>query len=189
MTATATREWKGLQIPTSGTFNIDPMHSEFGFVGTHMMFTKVRGQFLDVTGTVELAEDPTQSSIEINVKTPSISTGADPRDGHLRSGDFLDTDNYPEMTYRSTSIRHAGGSEFAVTGDLAIKDVTRPVELTVTFEGTGVNPWGVEVAGVSASGEINREDWGLTWNAPLEAGGVLVGRKVGLAIEIQGARA
>jgi polyisoprenoid-binding protein YceI len=93
------------------------------------------------------------------------------------------------MTFRSTNIRHIGGSEFAVTGHLTIKDVTKPVEFVVTFEGVGINPWGAEVAGVSARAQVDREDWGLTWNAALETGGVLVGKKVSLAIEIQGARA
>lgn len=188
MTATATREWNGLQIPAPGTFAIDPSHSEFGFVATHMMFTKVRGKFTDISGTVELAEDPTRSAVEITIKTASVSTGEENRDGHLRGADFFDSDNHPEMTFRSTGIKHVGGSEFAVTGDLTIQGVTKPVELAVTFEGFGVNPWGVEVAGVSARGEINREDWGLTWNAPLETGGVLVGKKIGLTIEVQAAR-
>jgi polyisoprenoid-binding protein YceI len=188
MTATATREWNGLQIPAPGTFAIDASHSSFGFVATHMMFTKVRGQFTDVSGTVELAEDPTQSTIEIVIKTASVSTGAQDRDGHLRSGDYLDSDNYPEMTFRSTNIKQVAGDEFTVTGDLIIRGVAKPVQLAVTFEGFGVNPWGVEVAGVSARGEINREDWGLTWNAALETGGVLVGKKVALAIEVQAAR-
>lgn len=188
MTATAVRQWNGLQIPAPGTFAIDASHSSFGFVATHMMFTKVRGQFTDVSGTVELAEDPTQSVIEIAIKTASVSTGADDRDGHLRSGDFFDSDNYPEMTFRSTYIKQIGGDEFAVLGDLTIRGVTRQAELVVTFEGAGVNPWGVEVAGVSARGEIDREDWGLTWNAALETGGLLVGKKVGLVIEVQAAR-
>lgn len=188
MTATAVRQWNGLQIPAPGTFAIDATHSSFDFVATHMMFTKVRGQFTDVSGTVELADEPTQSVIEIAIRTASVSTGADDRDGHLRSGDFLDSESHPEMTFRSTYIKHLGGAEFAVLGDLTIRGVTRQIELAVTFEGAGVNPWGVEVAGVSARGELNREDWGLTWNAALETGGVLVSKKVGLAIEVQAAR-
>ena len=188
-TATATREWNGLQVPAPGTFAIDASHSSFGFVATHMMFTKVRGQFTDVSGTVTLAENPTESAIELAIKTASVTTGAADRDGHLRSGDFLDAETHPEMTFRSTQVTHVGDSEFAVIGDLTIRSVTKPVELTVTFEGAGINPWGVEVAGVSARGEINREDWGLTWNAALETGGVLVGKKVALAIEVQAARA
>jgi polyisoprenoid-binding protein YceI len=188
-TLPVTREWEGLTIPAPGTFRFDPQHTNVGFVATHMMFTKVRGQFLDVSGTVALAENPLESEIEITIKTASVSTGSDDRDNHLRSADFFDVEQYPEMTFRSTQIRHIGGEEFAVTGDLTIRGTTRPVELAVTFEGAGVNPWGVEVAGVSGRAEVNREDWNLTWNAALETGGVLVGKKVTLAVEIQAARA
>jgi polyisoprenoid-binding protein YceI len=188
-TVPTTRDWQGVTIPASGTFNIDPLHSNLGFVATHMMFTKVRGHFTDVSGTVTIAEDPTDSVVEVVVKTASVTTGSPDRDNHLRSADFFDVENYPEMTFRSTSIRHVGGSEFAVTGDLTIRGVTRPVEFAVTFEGAGINPWGAEVAGVSAQAQVNREDWGLTWNAALETGGVLVGQKVTLAVDIQGGRA
>jgi polyisoprenoid-binding protein YceI len=188
-TTPAARQWNGIDIPAAGTFAVDPQHSNVGFVATHMMFTKVRGHFADVSGTVTLAEDPTQSSIEVTIKTASVTTGSDDRDGHLRSGDFFDVETYPEMTFRSTEVRHLAGSEFVVIGDLTIRDVTKPVELAVTFEGSGTNPWGAEVAGVSARAEVNREDWGLTWNAALETGGVLVGKKVVLEIEVQAARA
>ncbi len=188
-TVATTREWQGLTIPAPGTFTIDPKHSTLGFVATHMMFTKVRGHFADVSGTVTVAENPTDSVVEVVAKTASITTGAEDRDNHLRSADLFDVENYPEITFRSTNIRHLGGPEFAVTGDLTIRGVTRPVEFAVTFEGVGINPWGVEVAGVSAQAEVNREDWGLTWNAALETGGVLVGKKVTLDIEIQGHRA
>lgn len=185
----STREWQGVSLPAPGTFRIDPQHSNVGFVATHMMFTKVRGHFTDVSGTVTIAENPTDSVVEMIVKTASITTTANDRDNHLRSADFFDVENYPEMTFRSTKIRHVGGTEFIVIGDLTIRNVTKPVEFAVTFEGVGVNPWGAEVAGVSARAEVNREDWGLTWNAALEAGGVLVGKKVTLGVEIQGARA
>ena len=188
-TLPTTREWQGLTLPAPGNFRIDPAHTDAGFIATHMMFTKVRGHFTDVSGTVTIAEDPTDSVVEVAVQTASVTTGSEDRDNHLRSADFFDVENYPEMTFRSTNIRHIGGSEFAVTGHLAIKDVTKPVEFVVTFEGVGINPWGAEVAGVSARAQVDREDWGLTWNAALETGGVLVGKKVSLAIEIQGARA
>lgn len=184
-----TRDWQDLAIPAPGTFIIDAQHSNLGFVATHMMFTKVRGHFTDVSGTVTIAENPAESVVEVAVHTASVTTSAEDRDNHLRSADFFDVENHPEMTFRSTEIRYVGGSDFAVTGDLTIRGVTRPVEFAVTFEGVGVNPWGAEVAGVSAQAQVNREDWGLTWNAALETGGVLVGKKVTLAIEIQGARA
>lgn len=191
MTQTAvptTRDWQGVSLPRAGTFRIDPAHTNAGFVATHMMFTKVRGHFADVSGTVTVAENPADSVVELTINTASITTGATDRDNHLRSADFFDVENFPVMTFRSTSIRHVGGPEFIVTGDLTIRAVTKPVEFTVTFEGVGINPWGAEVAGVSARTEVNREDWGLTWNAALETGGVLVGKKVVLAVEIQGAR-
>ena len=185
----ATREWNGATIPAAGTFAIDPNHSHVGFVARHMVFTKVRGQFPEVEGTVTLAEDPTESTVDVTIKTATVNTGAPDRDQHLRSGDFFDVENHPEMTYRSTSIRHLGGSEFVVTGDLTIRGVTKPVELAVTFEGVGTNPWGRQVAGISARAEVDREEWGLTWNAALETGGVLVGRKVVLELEVQATRA
>jgi polyisoprenoid-binding protein YceI len=187
-TTTATRDWQGVNLPMPGTFRIDPVHTNAGFVATHMMFTKVRGHFADVSGTVTVAENPMDSVVELSLKTASVTTGAYDRDNHLRSADFFDVENYPAMTFRSTSIRHGRGAEFVVTGDLTIRGVTKPVEFAVTFEGVGINPWGAEVAGVSARAEVNREDWGLTWNAALETGGVLVGKKVTLAVEVQGAR-
>lgn len=184
-----TREWEGITIPTPGTFTLDPAHTSVGFVAKHMMFTKVRGHFPEVEGTIALADDPTQSTIDVTFKTASVNTGASDRDQHLRSGDFFDVETYPEITFRSTSIRHLGGAEFAVTGDLSIRGTTKPVDLAVTFEGAGVNPWGAQVAGVSARTEVDREQWGLTWNAALETGGVLVGRKVILEIEAEAMRA
>jgi len=184
-----TREWDGVTIPEAGTFTIDPAHSNVGFVAKHMMFSKVRGQFPEVEGTVTLADDPTESTVDVTIKTATVNTGAPDRDQHLRSGDFFDAENHPEMTFRSSSIRHLGGADFVVTGDLTIRGVAKPVELAVSFEGTGVNPWGRQVAGISARAEVDREQWGLTWNAALETGGVLVGRKVILELEVEGTRA
>ena len=188
-TTNAQREWQGLTVPRPGTFKLDPAHSRLGFVATHMMFTKVRGEFTDFSGTVQVADDPTDTSVEVTVETASVNTNADDRDAHLRSGDFFDADNHPHISFRSTEIRHVGGTEFAVRGDLTIRGVTRPLELTATFEGAGTNPWGVEGGGVSARTEIDREEWDLTWNAALETGGVLVGKKVTLEIDIQAQRA
>jgi len=184
-----TREWEGITIPTPGTFTLDPAHTSVGFVAKHMMVTKVRGHFPEVEGTIALADDLTQSTVDVTFKTASVNTGASDRDKHLRSGDFFDVETYPEITFRSTSIRHLGGAEFVVTGDLTIRGTTKPVELAVTFEGVGVNPWGAQVAGVSARTEVDREQWGLTWNAALETGGVLVSRKVILEIEAEAKRA
>ena len=188
VTAASTREWDGVTIPTPGTFALDAPHTHVGFVAKHMMVTKVRGTFPEVEGTIVLAEDPTQSTVDVTIKTATVHTGATDRDNHLRSADFFDVENFPEITFRSTTIRHLGGGEFSVTGDLTIRGTTKPVELAVTFDGVAINPWGAEVAGVSARTEVDREQWGLTWNAALETGGVLVGRKVVLEIEAEAKR-
>jgi polyisoprenoid-binding protein YceI len=184
----ATRDWNGVTLPEAGTFTIDPAHTNVGFVARHMVFTKVRGQFPEVEGTVILGADPAESTVDVTIKTATVTTGAADRDRHLRSADFFDVENHPEMTFRSSSIRHLGGPEFLVTGDLAIRGVVRPVELAVTVEGAGVDPWGRQVAGVSARAEVDREQWGLTWNAALETGGVLVSRTVVLELEVRGTR-
>ncbi len=179
------RTWNGLTVPEPGTFAIDPQHTNVGFVAKHMMVSKVRGHFGAVTGTLELADDPTQSRVDVTIKTDSVSTGANDRDAHLRSADFFDVENHPDMTFRSTGIRYAGGDEFIVDGNLTIRGVAKPVELKATFEGLGVNPWGAQVLGFSASTQIDREDWGLTWNAALESGGVLVSKKITIEIEAE----
>jgi polyisoprenoid-binding protein YceI len=184
----ATRDWNGVTLPEAGTFTIDPAHTNVGFVARHMVFTKVRGQFPEVEGTVILGADPAESTVDVTIKTATVTTGAADRDRHLRSADFFDVENHPEMTFRSSSIRHLGGPEFLVTGDLAIRGVVRPVELAVTVEGAGVDPWGRQVAGVSARAEVDREQWGLTWNTALETGGVLVSRTVVLELEVRGTR-
>jgi polyisoprenoid-binding protein YceI len=185
----ATRDWNGVTLPEAGTFTIDPAHTNVGFVARHMVFTRVRGQFPEVEGTVILAEDPRESTVDVTIRTATVTTGAADRDRHLRSADFFDVENHPEMTFRLSSIRHLRGPEFLVTGDLTIRDVARPVELAVTVEGAGVDPWGRQVAGISARAEVDRELWGLTWNTALETGGVLVGRTVVLELEVQGTRA
>jgi polyisoprenoid-binding protein YceI len=184
----ATRHWNGVTLPEAGTFTIDPAHTNVGFVARHMVFTRVRGQFPEVEGTVILAEDPRQSTVDVTIGTATVTTGAADRDRHLRSADFFDVENHPEMTFRSSNIRHLLGPEFLVTGDLTIRGVARPVELAVTVEGAGVDPWGRQVAGISARAEVDRELWGLTWNTALETGGVLVGRTVVLELEVQGTR-
>lgn len=187
-TTTATenvRSWNGLTIPTAGSFTLDPAHSKTSFVAKHMMVSKVRGHFADLTGSLTIAEDPTQSGVEVTIKPASITTGADDRDNHLRSADFFDVENFPELTFRSTAVTSIDENEFVLAGDLTIRGVTKPVELKAAFEGLGVNPWGVQVLGFSATTQIDREDWGLTWNAALETGGVLVGKKVTIEIDAE----
>ncbi|GAA3078519.1 YceI family protein [Streptosporangium carneum] len=178
-----TRTWEDLQLPTPGTFNLDAAHTRIGFVVKHMMVSKVRGHFDQFSGSVTVAENPLESSAELSIKTESISTGVADRDGHLRSDDFLATEKFPEITFRSTRVVGHSGDEFTVVGDLTIRDVTKQVELTVEYGGAGTNPWGQNVWGFSITTEIDREEFGLTWNQALETGGVLVGKKIKIEIE------
>ncbi|GLW09855.1 polyisoprenoid-binding protein [Microtetraspora sp. NBRC 13810] len=184
----STRAWEGLTIPTPGTFAIDVAHTRIGFVVKHLMVSKVRGHFDEFSGSITIAENPLDSTAELTVKTASISTGVADRDGHLRGDDFLSVDKYPELTFRTSRIASHSGDELKVIGDLTVRDVTKEVELTVEFNGTATSPWGQEVFGFSISTEIDREEFGLTWNQSLETGGVLVGKKVKIEIEGEGVR-
>jgi len=175
MTAIAT-----LNTLTSGTWTIDPTHTEVGFVARHLMVSKVRGSFTDVSGTVAVAEDVSESVANVVIKTASVSTGTADRDAHLRSADFFDVETFPEMTFVST-----GFDGETLTGDLTIKDVTKPVTLDVEFNGVATDPWGNEKAGFEATADINRTDWNLNWNAALEKGGVLVSEKIKLVLDVQ----
>ncbi len=182
-TVAATRTWDGLVIPAAGTYELDQAHKRVGFVARHMMVSKVRGEFADATATITVAEDPLASSVVATMQADSIITGQKDRDAHLRSGDFLEAEKYPALTFRSTRVKSHSGNEFVLEGELTVKDVTRPVELQVEFEGVGRSPYGFDVFGFSASTEIDREEFGLTWNVALETGGVMVGKKVKIEIE------
>ena len=177
---------RAVETPTlkPGTWVLDHAHTTIGFVARHMMVTKVRGRFEEFDGAIHVAENIEDSWAEATIKTASITTGSPDRDGHLRSGDFLLIDEYPEITFRSTKLERKSG-DWKATGDLTIKGETHPVVLDVTFEGTNVNPWGKEVAFFTATTEIDRETWGITWNQALESGGVLVSKKIRLEIEAQ----
>lgn len=185
----STRDWEGLTIPTAGTFALDPAHTRIGFWVKHMMVSKVRGHFAEFSGSVTIAENPLESTAELTIKAASIDTGVADRDGHLRGEDFLATEKFPEITFRSARVTGHSGDELTVVGDLTIRDVTKQVELTVEFGGAGTNPWGQELFGFSISAEIDREEFGLTWNQALETGGVLVGKKVKIEIEGEATRA
>ncbi len=165
---------------TTGTWAIDPTHSEVGFVARHLMVSKVRGSFSDVSGTVEVADELADSVATVTIQTASVSTGTADRDAHLRSADFFDVETFPEMTFVSTSF---DGS--TLVGDLTIKGVTKAVTLDVEYNGVATDPWGNEKAAFEAKGELNRTDWGLTWNAALEKGGVLVSEKITLVLDVQ----
>ncbi|HYN93679.1 MAG TPA: YceI family protein [Pilimelia sp.] len=184
----ATRTWNGLTIPTAGTFALDPAHTRVGFVARHLMVSKARGAFTAVRGDIVVGEDPAQSSVSAEIDAASIDTGVADRDAHLRSPDFLDVERYPALTFRSTGLLTGGGNEFTLVGELTIRGVSRPVELAVEFEGLARSPWGQEVIGFTATTEIDREDFGMTWNQALETGGVLVGKKVKIEIAAEGVR-
>lgn len=182
-TESNTRSWDGRTIPAAGTYVLDQAHKRVGFVVRHMMVSKVRGAFDEATATITVGEDPLQSSVTATIQAASITTGQDDRDGHLRSGDFLEVEKYPTLEFRSTGVTSHSGNEFVLSGELTIKDVTRPVDLQVEFEGVGRSPYGQDIFGFTATTEIDREEFGLTWNVALETGGVLVGKKIKIEIE------
>ena len=173
-----------LQDLAAGTYVVDASHSEVGFVARHAMVTKVRGYFRDLEGTITVADDLAASTAIATMKTASVDTGSADRDGHIKSADFFDVENHPEITFVSTGISNVDGNEFDLAGDLTILGVTKPVVLKAEFEGTAQDPFGNLRAGFSASTVVEREDWGLTWNAGLETGGVLVSKKITLNLEI-----
>ncbi|PYI69762.1 polyisoprenoid-binding protein [Arthrobacter livingstonensis] len=173
----------------SGDYVFDVVHSRLGFVARHAMITKVHGSFKEFEGHLHIdAEEPTRSSGRLSIVTESIDTGTEQRDNHLRSNDFFDMPNYPQITFESTAIEHASGENYQVIGDLAIKGVSRAVTLDVQYTGSSIDPSGNTRIGFEAAVTINRKDWGLNWNAPLEAGGVLVSEKVTLEIDISAIR-
>ena len=185
MATTFTRDYQGVQIPEAGTYVLDQGHTTVEFVGRHLMITKVRGRFTDFSGQIVIGDSPEQSSVEVTIDATSVNSGDDKRDDHLRSPDFLDVENYPTITFRSTGVEIGPDGTAKVTGDLSVKDVTRPVTLDVEFDGASPDPWGGQRLGFSASTEIDREAWGLTWNVALETGGVLVGRKIRLEFNVE----
>ena len=174
----------GRDVPAVGTWVIDPTHTQAEFVARHLMVTKVRGGFADISGTIDVAETPSDSTVEVVLKTASVSTGTDDRDAHLKSPDFFNVEEYPEIRFVSSTVAPSG-SGWRLNGDLTIKDVTKPVVLDFEFLGISSDPWGNQKAAFSASTEIDREEWDLTWNVPLDGGGVLVSKKVTLDIEAQ----
>jgi polyisoprenoid-binding protein YceI len=168
----------------AGSWTIDPLHSEVGFSVRHMMVSKVRGKFAKFSGELVTAENPLASSVTAEIDLSSIDTGAEQRDGHLRSPDFFDTDNHPVMTYRSTGIR-AKGDGYVLDGELTLKGITRQVPLHLEINGFGPDPYGGTRAGFTATAEINRQDFGVNWNAAMETGGVVVSDKVNIHLEIE----
>jgi polyisoprenoid-binding protein YceI len=187
-TAEITRTVDGVELPVPGTYALDASHTEVGFSVRHLMVSKTKGRFPGVSGTVTIAEEPTASSVEVEIDVASIDTRDEKRDEHLRSADFFDVERYPTMTFRSTAVRPLGGNRWAVDGDLTVHGETRNVGLEVTFEGAARDPWGGERLGFTARADVDREDFGLTWNQALETGGVLVGKTAKLEIEAEAVR-
>jgi len=173
--------------PRPGIWDIDTSHSSLEFVARHI-FTKVRGRFEDFSGTITIADDAERSSAEATIQTAGVKTFDERRDAHLRSPDFFAAEQWPQISFQSTSIDHLGDNRYRVTGDITIRGVTRPIDLDVESAGWTTDHNGMERAAFTASTRVNREEFGLTWNVALEAGGWLVGRDVDLELEIAAVR-
>ncbi len=172
-------------VPVAGAYDIDGAHTSVEFVGRHLMITKVRGRFTDVSGRITIAEEPEASHVEVEIGAASLSSGNGDRDTHLKSADFFDVDRFPTITFRSTSVTALADNTWEVVGDLTVRDTTRPVTLQVDFDGADVSPLGDERIGFSAATDVNREDFGLTWNMALETGGLLVGKTARIELAVQ----
>jgi polyisoprenoid-binding protein YceI len=179
-----TRTLDGVEVPVAGTYAIDASHTEVVAIARHLVFTKVRALFPAVSGTVVIADDPTQSSAQIEIDVASVDTRDAGRDEHLRSPDFFDVENHPTITFVGTGVR-AAGNGWVLDGDLTILGNTRPVSLDVDYLGAVTDPWGGQRIAFTASVEVDREEWGLTWNQALETGGVVVSKKITIEIDTE----
>ncbi|MFS8582764.1 MAG: YceI family protein [Limnochordales bacterium] len=172
------------------TWTIDPSHTIVEFGIRHLMITTVKGRFGGVEGTIKgNPDDWTDAEVEVKIDAASVDTRNEDRDNHLRSADFFEVEKYPHLTYKSTKVTKTGENSYTIEGELTIRDVTKPVTLEAEYLGKAVDPWGNEKIGFSAKAKVNRKDFGLTWNAPLEAGGFLVGDEVNIELEVQAAKA
>jgi len=173
----------------TGTYSIDPSHSQIGFSARHAMVTKVRGSFTDFVGTgLFNAENPAESNFQVTIQAKSINTNNADRDAHLRGNDFFDMEQFPEITFVSTSFSKTDAETFSVTGDLTIKGISKSITFDLEYTGTAIDPWGNTRVGFEGKTTVNRKDWGVNWNAALEAGGVLVSEKITLDFEISAVR-
>jgi polyisoprenoid-binding protein YceI len=182
--AAATRTVAGAELPVPGRWEIDPGHTEVAFIGRHFMLTKVRGRFTGVTGAIVVAQDPTESTAEVTIDMASVDSGSQARDDHLRSADFFDAARHPTATF-SGHASEWQGTRGLLAGELTIRGITRPVTLQAEYLGQVADPWGGQRAVFTAEGTLNREDWGLTWNMPLNNGGLLVSREIRIEIETE----
>lgn len=187
MTDVALRTIGDVTVPEAGTYEIDPSHSVVEFVVRHLGLAKVRGRFNEFRGTIEIGDDPADSRVHAVIDAASIDSRDAKRDEHLRGPDFFDAAKYPSLEFRTTGVRRAKG-DWLVDGELTVRGTTRPVTLDVEFEGAAVDPWGATRIGVSATTEINREEFGLNWNQALEAGGWLVGKQVRIELSAEAIR-
>ncbi len=173
----------------TGDYTVDPAHTTIGFTARHAMVTNVKGKFLDFTGTLHLdGTDPSRSTASLDITMDSIDTGSPDRDGHLKGSDFFNTGEHPTMTFRSTKAESLGGDDYRITGDLSILGTTRPITIDLEFNGAAKDPFGAERVGFEGKAQIKRSEWGLTWNAALETGGVLVSDKIKLSFDISAIR-
>ena len=173
----------------TGQYALDPAHSRLGFVARHAMVTKVRGSFSEVEGKGYFdASDVSKSWLDVTIQAASIDTRNETRDAHLRSNDFFDMDTYPEIRFVSTAVEQRDDATYRVTGDLTIKDVTKPITIDLELTGPAVDPWGNTRIGLEGGVTVNRRDWGINWNAALDAGGVLVSEKVALEFDVAAVR-
>ena len=173
------------RVPVAGVYEMDGAHTSVEFVGRHLMITKVRGRFSDVRGRITIAEEPENSHVDVEIEAASLSTGNDDRDAHLKSADFFDVEHFPAITFTSTAVKARADNTWELDGDLTVRGTTRPVTLQVDFDGAEISPIGDERVGFSAATDINREDFGLTWNMALETGGLLVGKNARIEISVE----
>jgi polyisoprenoid-binding protein YceI len=183
-TAAPTRSINGVVVPAVGIWDLDPGHADVAFIGRHFMLTKVRGRFTDVRGSIAIAEEVSESRVEVVIGMASVDSGSKVRDDHLRSADLFDVETFPQATFRSVSIDWRGG-DAVVQGDLTIHGVTRRVSLDVSFVGYARDAGGGDRVVFSASTRVNREDFGVSWNMTLETGGLLVSKEIEITIEVE----
>jgi polyisoprenoid-binding protein YceI len=179
-----TREFQGLQIPAAGTYLLDAAHKRVGFVARHLMVSKVRGTFEEAEATIVVGDDPLQSSVTATIKTATINTTQTDRDNHLRSADFFDAEKWPDIVFRSSRIEEVGENALVVSGDLTIRDVTKPITIPIEFTGAETDAFGALRAGFEGTRRIDRREYGLEWNMALDSGGWLVSEKITLEFEI-----
>jgi polyisoprenoid-binding protein YceI len=177
-----------IETPPAGTWDIDAAHSSIVATAKHMMVAKTRGHFGSFSGTIHIGETPEDSSVEVTIDAATIDTGVEMRDNHLRSPDFLHVEEFPTISFRSTGIEVTGDDTFDLHGDLTIRGITRPVVLNVEYQGMVADPRSHRRAGFSARGEIDREEFGMTWNQAIESGGVLVGKRLKVEVEVEAVR-